>query len=49
MCGLWIMDKEKEESQETEQEKEENKAPEEMDKEGFPKDIDFKKFLGCGG
>ena len=29
--------------------KKENKAEKEKEETGFPKDVDFKKFLGCGG
>lgn len=44
-----IMDK-KDKKIEKEQEPElKSEKQEEIDKTGFPEDVDFKKFLGCGG
>ena len=34
---------------ESEKEREEEFSKEENDQLGLPQDIDFKKFLGCGG
>lgn len=33
----------------TEKEPEEDKTDQKKEKPGFPEDVDFKKFLGCGG
>ncbi len=42
------MDKKKEVDKASKKEKEES-PKEERSETGFPEDIDFKKFLGCGG
>ncbi|MEQ8905076.1 hypothetical protein [Ekhidna sp.] len=33
----------------TKKESENEKPDQENEKPGFPEDVDFKKFLGCGG
>ncbi|WP_370090342.1 hypothetical protein [Ekhidna sp.] len=42
------MGKKKKVKKETEESKPKEKE-ESLDKGGFPEDIDFKRFLGCGG
>lgn len=49
MIECYIMDKkETKRGKAKKKEKEENEEPEE-EKGGFPENVDFKKFLGCGG
>ncbi|MEQ9466044.1 MAG: hypothetical protein RLN88_01460 [Ekhidna sp.] len=43
-----IMDEKKTKKGKKQKEKEEEEVSEEK-KPGFPKEVDFKKFLGCGG
>ena len=46
---LVIMDKEEQKATENKESVTQEVKEEEKEQTGFPEDVDFKKFLGCGG